>query len=103
MSSQSDLNTYPWQFVLYYCDTINADATVYQTDLSDVCTLGFDGSGNITISGWLIGGYAIPSPATLMTYTLFDVLEAYEDFYTIPFAIQAAQPYTITTAELNDI
>ena len=103
MSSQSDLNTYPWQFVLYYCNTINADATVYQTDLSDVCTLGFDGSGNIEITGWLIGGYAAPSPATLMTYVLATVLEAYEDFYTIPTAIQGAQPYSITTAKLATI
>ena len=65
MSMQTDLNTYPWQFVLYYCNTINADVTVYQTDLSNVCTLGFDCSGNSTISGWLIGGYVVPSPATL--------------------------------------
>ena len=103
MSSQSELNTYPWQFVLYYCNIINADATVYQTDLSNVCTLGFDDFGNITIFGWLIGGYAIPSPATLMSYVLATVLAAYDDFYTIPFAIQVAQPYSITTTKLTTI
>ena len=103
MSSQAELNTYPGQFVLYYCNTINADATVYQTDLSNVCTLGFDGSGNITISGWLIGGYAVPTPATLMTYVLVTVLDAYDNFYTIPAAIQTAQPYSITTTKLATI
>lgn len=103
MSSQTDLNTYPWQFVLYYCNTINADPTVYATDLSNVCTLGFDGSGDITISGWLLLGYGAPSTATLLAYTVFDVLEAYEDFYTIPAAIMNAQPYSITTAGLADI
>ena len=96
MSTQTDLNTYPWQFVLYYCNTINADVTVYQTDLSNVCTLGFDVSGNITISGWLISGYAIPDTTTLLTYALVNVLDAYANFYTI----QVAQPYSITTTKL---
>lgn len=103
MSSQAEFNTYPWQFVLYYCNIINADATVYQTDLSNVCTLGFDEFGNITISGWLLGGYAIPTPTTLMSYVLATVLTAYDDFYTIPAAIQLAQPYSITTTKLTTI
>lgn len=103
MSSQTDLNMYPWQFVLHYCNTINADPVVYQTDLSDVCTLGFDDSGHITISGWLIAAYAIPTPATLMSYVLAIVLDSYEDFYTTPAAIQAAQPYSMTTLELASI
>ena len=103
MSTQSDLNTYPWQFVLYYCHVGNSDATVYQTDLSDVCTLGFDGSGNITISSWLIGGYGAPSTGTLLAYTLANVLADYNNYYAIPIAIKSMQQYQISATALAAI
>lgn len=103
MSSQAELNANPQQFVLYYCGVTHADATVYQTDLSDVCTLGFDGSDNIEITGWLIGGYGAPSPATLMTYALATVLAFYDNFYAIPAAIHGEQPYQISAASLAAI
>ena len=45
----------------------------------------------------------VPSSATLMTYVLATVLDAYDNFCTIPAAIQTAQPYAITTAKLATI
>lgn len=103
MSTQADLNTYPWQFVLYYCNIVNADPTVYHTDLSNVCTLSFDANDNIAISNWLIGAYPAPSTATLLTYVLATVLTAYNNFYVIPDAIGQYQPYSISTADLANI
>lgn len=103
MSTQADLNLYPWQFILYYCNVANADPTVYATDLSNVCTISYNASDNLVISGWLIGGYGAPSTPTLLTYPLATVLAAYSNFYTIPANIALAQPYSITTAALAGI
>jgi len=102
MSTQSELNTYPQPYVLYYCNYIQSDSTVYQTDCSDVCTLYYDefDDYNIAISGWLIIAYGAPSTATLLTYALADVLEFYNNFYTLPQAIYDNQPYGLTSAKL---
>jgi len=103
MSSQSELNTYPQPYVLYYCNFIQSDATVYQTDCSDVCTLFYDEFNDITISDWLIIAYGAPSIVTLLTYTLTDVLEFYDNFYTTPQTIFASQPYGLTATKLADV
>lgn len=103
MSTQADLNTYPQQYVLYYCGSDQKDATVYQTDCSDVCTLAFDGNGDIYIASWLLGGYSAPSNATLLSFALADVQTWYNNFYTIPALIQADQPYSISHADLANI
>lgn len=105
MSTNTELNQNPVQYVLYYCNSPAGqdDPTVYQTDLSDVCTFGYDGSDNFEILSWLIGGYSQPSSMTLLGYVLSDVLDFYNDFYTVPAAIAANEPYMISTADLNNI
>lgn len=100
MSTQEDINLNPWQFVLYYCNHINSDSTVYKTDLSDVCTLSFDIYGNAEFDGWLITGYSVPSTATLLTYLLSDVLTFFNNFYSIPRIIEMNQYYRISTSDL---
>lgn len=103
MSLQIDLNSYPSQFMLYYCNYINSDSKVYQTTLSDVCTLSFDIDNNTVFSDWLIGGYSMPSNATLLTYVLNDVLTFYNNFYIIPYIIAANQYYQISTVDLASV
>lgn len=101
MSTQSELNLNYSQYILYYCGFDQKDATVYQTDLSNVCTVGFDGSDNIEIKTWLIGGYSQPSMPTLLGYTLANVQNWYNFFYIVPVDIGNAQLYKISTANLN--
>jgi hypothetical protein len=102
MSSQSDLNSYPYQYVLYYCNSPAGqnDSTVYQTNCSDVAVLSYDMSGDIQIDSWLIGGYSQPSNVTLLSYTLLDVLNFYHGFYEEPVEIAENQHYKITSTEL---
>lgn len=100
---QSDYNSNPYQCILYYCNNINGDTTIYDIFLSNVCSLGYDGSGNIQISGWLIVAYGAPSTATILTYSISTVLTWYNNFYTIPLAIQAGQTYSITYSQLSAI
>jgi len=102
---QSDYNSYPYQCILYYCGSSEGqnDPTVYQIDLSDVCGLYYDGSDNIQISDWLLGGYSSPSTVTILTYTLSDVLDFYNNFYIIPADIAANEPYMISTSDLANI
>jgi len=100
MTTQDQLNEYFYQFVLYYCN--QNDSVVHNTDLSDVGTVGVDGSYNLTMSSWLLG-YASPSNATLLTYNLATVLAFYNNFYTIPEGIAANEPYLISTSDLANI
>jgi hypothetical protein len=103
MSTQAELNLNYTYYILYYCNVENADPTVYQTDLSDVCAVIFDGSNNIAISAWLILGYPQPSMAHLLTYTLVTVLTFFNNFYAIPAAIVSQQPYAIDATTLAAI
>lgn len=102
---QSDYNSNPYQCILYYCNSPvgQNDSTVYDTLLSNVCSLSYDINGDIVISGWLIVGYPAPSTATILSYNISDVLTFYNNFYTIPQMILAAQPYTMTTTDLNNV
>lgn len=102
MSSQSDLNSYPYQYILYYCNSPAGqnDSTVYQTNCSDVAVLSYDMSGDIQIDSWLIGGYSQPSNITLLSYTLLDVLNFYHGFYEEPVEIAENQHYKITSTKL---
>ena len=102
MSSQSDLNSYPYQYILYYCNSPAGqnDSTVYQIDCSDVAVLSYDMSGDIQIDSWLLGSYSAPSNVTLLSYTLLDVLTFYHGFYEEPVEIANNQHYKITSAEL---
>lgn len=101
MSTQGEVNLYPYQYVLYYCGSDQKDATVYQTDLSNVCTLGFEGDPPVlTIAGWLIGGYGAPSNETLLGFVKDDVLAWYHSFYEVPIEIADAQHYKISGANL---
>src|SRR5271165_294645 len=106
MSLQSDLNYNPIPYVIYYCNSPSGqnDPTLYDYQgLSNVCSWGYDGSSDFIILSWLIGGYVAPSTATLLTYTLTDVTNFMNNFYVIPNAIQMAQPYTISTANLSNV
>lgn len=102
MSTQTELNQNSIKYVLYFCNspTVNNDPTVYQIDLSDVCTWGYDGSDNFQILSWLIGGYSQPSPLTLLGYTLSDVDTFYHSFYEEPIEIADSQHYKISGANL---
>lgn len=102
---QSDYNSNPYQCILYYCNSPAGqnDLTVYNTDLSNVCSLYFDGSNNIQISGWLILAYGAPSTATILTYNISTVLTFYNNFYIIPAAIAENEPYMISTTDLSNI
>ena len=102
MSSQSDLNSYPYQYILYYCNSPAGqnDSTVYQTDCSDVAVLSYDMSGDIQIDSWLLGSYSAPLNSTLLSYTLLDVLTFYHGFYEEPVEIANNQHYKITSTDL---
>lgn len=99
---QSDYNTHPFECILYYCYQ-QGDTTVYETNLSNVCNIAYDGSGNIQISNWLIIGYGAPSTPTILAYTLSDVLAFYNAYYVYPVSIEESQPFITTTAILATI
>jgi|SRR5271166_3829625 len=106
MSSQTELNQNATQFIIYYCNSPAGqnDSTLYDyIGLSDVCTWGYDGSDNFEILTWAIGTYSQPSPVTLMSYVLTDVLNFYSNYYLTPTAIAANEPYLISTADLANI
>src|SRR5271165_461453 len=106
MSLQSDLNYNPIPYVIYYCNSPSGqnDPTLYDYQgLSNVCSWGYDGSSDFIILSWLIGGYVAPSTATLLTYTLTDVTNFMNNFYVIPAAIAANEPYLISTTDLANI
>jgi hypothetical protein len=102
MSVQSDLNSYPYQYILYYCNSPAGqnDPTVYQVDCSDVAVLSYDMSGDIQIDSWLLGSYSAPSNATLLSYSLLDVLSFYHSFYEIPVEIADDQHHKISSTDL---
>lgn len=101
MSTQSDFNNYYPYFILYYCNSPAGqnDQTVYNQDLSNVCTIAVV-SNNVQINTWLIGSYSAPSMPTLLSYTISNVLAFYNNFYTIPQAIKDKEPYMISTSDL---
>lgn len=100
MSSQSELNEHPTQYILYFCGFVQSDPTIYATDLSNVCQTDLDGFGNLYIVNWYIGAYLAPSMPTLMSYTLADVLEWYENNYIRPSAIASWQSNPISSTQL---
>ena len=103
MSTSVEVNANPYIYMLYYCNQNNSTA-VYQIDLSDVCTMYYDGNGDIQISTWLVSAYSQPSPMTvLQSYTLANVQLFYNDFYTIPSIISVNQYYQISTTNLASI
>lgn len=97
---QSDFNSYPSQCILYYCNVANSDPTVYLTDLSDVCLLSYDIDSNIQVDDWYIVGYFAPDTATILSYTLSDVLAFYDNFYTQPQTITDLQSYKVSSTNL---
>jgi hypothetical protein len=101
MSTQDDLNTHPAEFILYYCGVTHNDTTVYQMDCYDVCSFDLEGSGgNLEITSWKLLAYSQPSMATLMTYTLIDVLSFFNSFYQQPWDIVNSQSYKFTSSQL---
>lgn len=102
MSSQTDLNNYPYHYFLYYCNSPAGqnDPTVYQTNCSDVAVLSYDMSGNIQVDSWLISSYSAPSNSTLLSYALVDVFSFFHSFYEEPIEISNGQHYKISAADL---
>jgi hypothetical protein len=98
---QSDYNYYPYQCILYYCNFINSDSTVYLNDLSDVCLLSYDVDSNIQIEEWYIADYFAPSTATILTYVLSDVLTFYDNYYIQPQTITNLQSYKASSTNLS--
>lgn len=103
MSDQSQVNSYFNQYILYYCNSVNSDSTVYNQDLSNVCTVSFNEDSTLNISDWLIGSYIAPTNSQLLEYTSENVLTFFNDFYTIPLMIQDKMPYMISSEELKNI
>ena len=65
MSTQAELNANPNLYIIYWCNNVNSDTTLYDyLSLSDVCGLIFDVDNNIQIVDWLITGYLAPSIST---------------------------------------
>jgi len=104
MSTQEELNFNAPQYILYYCNSPAGqnDPTVYQTDLSIVCSLYFDEESNVRISDWLLT-YIAPSTETMLSYTLTDVLTFFDNFYTKPSQVSASQYWKLSTAALLNI
>lgn len=103
MSTQAELNSNPYAYFLYYAYQ-NDPVTIFQTDLSDIALLYFDINSDIQISSWIASGFGPPTmPITLLAYLLSDVLSFVNNFYTIPQNILLAQPYTLTTTQLNAV
>ncbi len=102
MSTQQELNQYSVKYILYFCNSpaVNNDPTVYQTDCSDICSWGYDGSDNFEILSWYLTGYSQPSPLTLLGYSLSDVNTFYHGFYEEPQEIADSQHYKISAANL---
>ena len=88
---------------MYYCNSVNTDTTVYNQDLSNVCTVSFNEDATLNISDWLIGGYSACTNTQLLTYVQSDVLAFFNNFYTIPSMIQANEPYMISTDDLKNV
>jgi len=106
MSTQDQLNSYYQEYILYYCNSVNSDTNFYDyVGLSDVCSVIYDSSTppQIVISGWLIVGYSQPSNALLLTYSFSTVDTFFQNYYVIPAAIQANEPYMISTSNLNNV
>lgn len=103
MSTQDEVNAHPYEYILYYCNSDQKDATVYDIYLSNVCSISYDGSDNLIISNWQIGGYSAPSNTTLKTFVLATVLAWYDNFYIVPLQIKEGQSYLITASKLASI
>jgi hypothetical protein len=100
-STQDQVNSAAYQYVLYYMGVYESDAGVYPTDLSGVCTLSLDGNNQIVVNGWTLGAsYAAPTNTLLLTFTYNDVLAWFNSYYTEPAAIANQQSYSISTSDL---
>ena len=101
MSTQAELNANPNLYIIYWCNNVNSDTTLYDyLSLSDVCGLIFDVDNNIQIVDWLITGYLAPSISTLLTYTLADVQSYVHSYYEAPTEIKDARHYQISSTDL---
>ncbi len=101
MSTQAQFNLEPFKYILYYCNVVNSDPTVYNVDLSSVCLLIYDPSDNIQILTWLIGAYSQPTIPTLLSYPYATVTTFYNNFYNNPTVVTRTQPFKITTSDLS--
>jgi len=103
MAPQDDFNQNYQAYVLYYCNFINNDPTIYN-DLTTICNITYNSeTQQIELSNWLILAYPQPSNATLIAYNLVTVNTWYNNFYNIPALIIQTQPYKVSSAVLSQI
>lgn len=101
MSTQTELTNNFSQYVLYYCNYVNSDPTLFNLNLSQICTLAYDTYPIITITNWL-PAYAQPSNATLLTFVASTVSTWYDNYYTKPTQIMNSQ-FRISSANLANV
>jgi hypothetical protein len=101
MSSQTELNENATKFILYFCGFVQSDPTVYDNiGLTNVCQIDYDGLGNLYIVTWYITSYLAPSMPTLMSYTLADVKDWYDNFYVIPANLATWQSNPLSSTQI---
>jgi hypothetical protein len=105
MATQQELNDNPCQFMLYYCGVTQLDTTIFRMDCDDVADYDLEGKdNNFEITTWKLSEkYAEPSPETLMTYSLTDVMNFYTGFYQLAFTISEAQACKVTSTQLSSM
>ena len=104
MSSQSDYNNNYQQYILYYCNFIRGDTTIFTIDLAQICTVEYNFPPTIVmITSWLLSSYPQPSNELLLTYSLSTVLTWFDYFYSKPLQISIQQPFKISTTDLANV
>lgn len=106
MSTIEELSQTPLEYVLFYCNHVQKDPMIYETN----CTNVFQACINketqcLEIKDWLLKEkYEQPSIELLLTYKKDDVLTWYKSFYQQPIDIFNAQlAYKITEEDLKDL
>jgi hypothetical protein len=102
MSTQTDVNANPNQFILYYCGIDQKDETVHQQDSSDVCAFSYnEKSGNLQIEKWYLKEYLEPTDEILTSFALDEVLAWFDAFYLLPQQINNAQHLKVSADQLK--
>lgn len=105
MSTQDQVNSAVYQYVLYYMNVVHADPILYPIDLSGICTIAFteDSPPQVTVNDWAIDSYLAPTNTDLIAAPAAVVIPWYNNWYTIPFAIRDWQSYQISSADLANV
>ncbi len=103
MSSQQEFNENYQQYILYYCNFIQSDPVIYNTDLSQICTVAYNfPPTQLMITSWLLS-YAKPSNTTLLTFNMNVVLNWFDNYYNKPLQITSLQPFKVSSQDLQNV